>query len=626
MCGIAGIYRPEGHVEQHELEAMAKTLYHRGPDAWSLWRDRDVGFAHTRLRIVDLSERAAQPMRDITGNFCITYNGEIYNHHELRERLLARGVSLRSSSDTEVLLEMLASDGVGCLSQLEGMFAFAFFDRKTRILTLVRDRAGEKPLFYMPLARGGVAFASEIKALKAVEALQITADWEQIAPYLVYGYVPSPNTFYRGIRQLEPGHWIQFSPDSSPRSRRYWAPSFQPQNHLPLEDAKRELRARMKKIVQDRLAADVPVGAFLSGGLDSATVVGIATRDLGRTVHTYSIGFEDRIMDESGDARISARHLGSVHQEFIVGEKDLPSIEMLVEHHDGPFADSSAIPTYLVSKMARSHVTVAITGDGGDEVFGGYLRFIGGQLGEFVPQQVGQIGQYIAETLQQRGIRVANSRSWLARMQRFGRSMARPLEHKLLYWNSVFPPDTVVGMMLPEHRRSMQELVASSDQVFSETIGQSALARILHHNFRTYLPEDLLVKVDRCTMATSLEARSPFLDSGLIDFVGTLPDSYKIQGMTTKRLLRETFQDLFAPELLKRPKRGFGVPLWRWMEGSLAPLLRDTIYAEDARIYRFLNRDILQRDWGNSTRLDAAQAGRLWTLLTLEIWLRQMNA
>lgn len=625
MCGIAGIYRPGGVVEAHELEAMAQALHHRGPDARGTWLDGDVGLAHTRLSIVDLSERGAQPMSDGSGRLRITYNGEIYNHRGLRERLEARGVPLRSTSDTEVLLELFARRQEDCMEDLEGMFAFGLFDRERRRLVLARDRAGEKPLFYMPLARGGVAFASEIKALRAVEALQVTAATEQIGAYLVYGYAPSPATFYRGIWQLEPGHWAAFSAGPPEPPRRYWAPSFQPRSKLSFEEAKRELRERMRGIVRDRLDADVPVGAFLSGGLDSATVVGVATRDLGRTVHTYSIGFEDPAMDESADARLSARHLGSIHEEFIVTEADMPPIELLVAHHDGPFGDSSAIPTYLVSKMARSRVTVAVTGDGGDEVFGGYLRFIGGQLGELIPRWLGRAGQEVACRLQDAGVGGDNpsGRSLLARAQRFGSAMARPLEHKLLHWKALFPPDAVAALLRPEHRGQAEGLTLHNDLVFGETVGQSALARILHHNFRTYLPEDLLVKVDRCSMAVSLETRSPLLDRGLIDFVGSLPDSYKIQGMTTKRLLRETFRDLLAPELLKRPKRGFGVPLWKWFEGPLAPLVRDTLRTADARIYRFLDRGEVERRIWSTPRLDAPRSGQLWALLTLELWLRQ---
>ncbi len=526
-----------------------------------------------------------------------------------------------------MLLELHGLYGDEFLSRLEGMFAFGMFDRAERRLVLARDRAGEKPLFYMPLARGGVAFASEVKALRAVKALAVTAATEQIGSFLVYGHAASPATFYRGVWQLEPGHQVSFSAGPPAAPRRYWAPNFQPRSAMPFEEAKAELRSRMRAIVRDRLDADVPVGAFLSGGLDSATVVGVATRDLGRTVHTYSIGFEDRAMDESADARLSARHLGSVHEEWIVTERDLPSVELLVEHHDGPFGDSSAIPTYLVAKMARSRVTVAVTGDGGDEVFGGYTRFLGGQLGELVPAGLGAAGQRVARKLQELGVGSldASGRDPLSRMRRFGTAMARPLEHKMLYWNSIFPADTVGSWLRPEHRGLAEGLTLHSDRIFGETMGQSTLARILHHNFRMYLPEDLLVKVDRSAMAVSLETRSPMLDTGLIDFVGSLPDSYKIRGWTTKRLLRETFQDLLAPELQRRPKRGFGVPLWRWLRGPMAPLVDDTLRASDARLYRYLDRGEVERHLLSATSLDAPAAARLWSLLTLELWLRQVG-
>ncbi|RYE94443.1 MAG: asparagine synthetase B, partial [Myxococcales bacterium] len=407
---------------------------------------------------------------------------------------------------------------------------------------------------------------------------------------------------------------------------RYWAPSFAPRHNLPIAEARSELRERMKVIVRDRLDADVPVGAFLSGGLDSATVVGVATRDLGRTVHTYSIGFADKTMDESADARLSARHLGSIHEEFIVSEADLPSVEMLVAHHDGPFGDSSALPTYLVSKLAREHVTVAVTGDGGDEVFGGYPRFLGAQLGELVPAWAGSAGRQLVGGLRQLGLGGDPSgRTHLARAGRFAAAIERPLEHKLLHWTSYFAPGVVPSLLRPEVAVEAAELMRPSDLVFGDTVGQSTLARTLHHNFQTYLPDDLLVKVDRCSMAVSLETRSPLLDSGLIDFVGSLPDSYKTRGLTTKRLLRETFADLLAPDLLKRPKRGFGVPLWTWFDNSLKPLLDDTVRSADARLYRYLDRDRVHALLWPTPKLDAPRAGQAWCLVTLELWLRQVG-
>ncbi len=628
MCGIAGLFRPESTIERSDLEAMARALRHRGPDAWGVWNAGPAGLAHTRLKIVDLSERGAQPMVSRSGQQRIVFNGEIYNHRPLRRDLEARGVPFRSTSDTEVLLEGYAEQGEAYIKKLEGMFAFAIHDAVRGELFLARDRAGEKPLFYLPLPRGGVAFASEIKALRAVVGLDIEPDFSQIAPFLVYGYAPSPGTFYRRVRQLEPGHTLLCRPDQEPLLRRYWAPSFSPAPGAPrFEDAKAELRSRMRDIVRDRLDADVPVGAFLSGGLDSATVVGIATRDLQREVHTFSIGFDDPEVSELGDARLSAQHLGSIHEEFIVTEADIPSMELLVHHHDGPFSDSSAIPTYLVSKMARERVTVAVTGDGGDEVFGGYPRFLGGQLGELVPRWAGRAGGSLAAMmgLASRALGEQTSRAPAARAQRFAAAMARPLEHKMMHWLAPFPPEQVSSLLRPEHRSEALGLALHNDGVFSESVGQTPLARILHHNFRTYLPEDLLVKVDRCSMAVSLETRSPLLDSGLIDFVGSLPDSYKTHGFTTKRLLRETMKDLFAPELLSRPKRGFGVPLARWLGGSLSGKLSEAIRTETAEIYRFLDRQAVERLLWPGQPLDAARAYQAWALWSLEVWLRSLK-
>ncbi|MCC6648246.1 MAG: asparagine synthase (glutamine-hydrolyzing) [Polyangiaceae bacterium] len=623
MCGIAGIFRPGASVAADELGAMCGALHHRGPDARGTWRDGPVGLAHTRLRIVDLSEGGAQPMRSSSGRAVIVFNGEIYNYVELRRTLAARGHTFRSSSDTEVLLAAYEEWGAALLPRIEGMFAFAIWDTVRQVLLLARDRAGEKPLFWTRLPSGGVAFASEIKALLAVPALGIERDLSRIPDFLVTGYVPAPATFYRGVQHLLPAHSLELQADATRSPVAYWRPCFDAAAPAPsYAEAQEELRARMRIIVRDRLQADVPVGAFLSGGLDSASVVGVATRDLNRTVHTYSIGFEDPAVDESKDAQISARHLGSVHEEFIVGDRDIPPIELLVRHHDGPFGDSSAIPPYLVSKLARARVTVAVTGDGGDEIFGGYPRFLGGMLAEHVPPGAATQTRRVIEALKQTPLWRAGhtSSSPFARASRFAAAVERPLERRLLHWNAVFPPEQVVtltrGGVYPS------DAVRFSDAAFEEAAGQSPLARMLHHNFVTYLPEDLMVKVDRCSMAVSLETRSPLLDSGLIDFVSRLPDHYKVRGATTKRLLRDTFADLLAPELLRRPKRGFGVPLARWLSTELRPQLEATLFAEDAETWRHLDRDAVMRQVFGAP-LDAARAYQAWALWSLETWLRQ---
>ncbi len=626
MCGIAGIFRPGGEVQETELRRMAAALQHRGPDANAVVSVGELGLAHTRLRIVDLSARGAQPMWSHDRRSVIVFNGEIYNHRALRRVLEARGIQFRSTSDTEVLLEAIATWGDAALGRIEGMFAFALWDVGARSLMLARDRAGEKPLYVQALPRGGVAFASEIKALSAVPSLEVRADLSKVPEYLLHGYVPAPGTFYEGVRHLLPGHVARFG-EGAHEPRRYWAARFTPHDlRIPYDEAKRELRHRMRQIVRDRLQADVPVGAFLSGGLDSTAVVGVATKDLGREVHTYSIGFDDASVDESADAKVSARLLGAIHEEFIVSVDDVPPIELLVHHHDGPFADSSAIPTYLVSKLARAHVTVAVTGDGGDEVFGGYPRFVGGMLAEHVPHPIARLGRALAAGAQASGLlpTARTTASATGRALRFAQAVERPLAHRILHWNGVFSVDSVGELLRPEHRVDPATLTRPTEDVFAETEGQSPLARMLHHNFRTYLPEDLLVKVDRCSMAVSLETRSPLLDSSLIDFVGGLPDDYKVRGLTTKRLLRDTFADLYPEELLRRPKRGFGIPLATWLSTGLKPALEDALRSSTSRLHRFLDRDEIERRLFSGP-LDAGRAYQAFSLWTLETWLRSLS-
>lgn len=634
MCGIAGILRDEskGPVTDAELAQMASSLAHRGPDGHgirvlSAAHGASLGLAHTRLSIVDLSERASQPMTSNSGRTTIVFNGEIYNHRKLRERLEAMGARFRTTSDTEVILEGYEVWGLRVIHELEGMFAFALWDHREERLHLVRDRAGEKPLFVFE-GGGALAFASEIKALRAVSALGIEPTPEPLLDYLVHGYVPPPGTFYRGVTQLLPGHHAVAVVSNGVVGRlvteRYWRPVFQRRRTVPsFEEAKREVRERMRAIVRDRFEADVPVGAFLSGGLDSAAVVGVATRDLGKNVHTYSIGFEDAAWDEAPDARLSAEHLGSTHEEFRVSQRDMPSIPLLVRHHDGPFSDSSAIPTYLVSKLARAKVTVALTGDGGDEVFGGYPRLLAGAMASYVPSVVRGLLGRVASSLPDTGPGMAA----LDRARRLGHAASLSLEDRAIAWGSLFRRDEALALFGGrDWSASLSKESSAYDRaVLDESMGQTPLARLLDHNFRTYLPDDLLVKVDRSAMAVSLETRAPFLDSGLVDFVGGLPDSYKQRGSTGKRLAREAFSDLFAPALLTRPKRGFGVPLDTWLEGPLRAELDDHLATESARIYQFLDRDAVYSDLYKKGHLDWNGAQRAFTLWTLEVWMREVG-
>jgi asparagine synthase (glutamine-hydrolysing) len=625
MCGIAGLFTPGRRVEPEALERMAATLAHRGPDARAVWAEADVGLAHTRLAVVDLSPRAAQPMHGGPPGrrAVLSFNGEIYNHRRLRALLEDRGVRLRSMSDTEVLLEGFVLYGPSFLARVEGMFAFALWEQDTRTLHLVRDRAGEKPLYYAPLPSGGVAFGSEPKAVRAVVPLE--ADFTRLPSYLLNGYVAPPQTFYRGLRALKPGHHLTVRADEAHRLQRYWAPTFSGTSDAPsYGDATRALRARFGEVVRERLEADVPVGAFLSGGLDSAAVVGVATRDLGRTVHTYSIGFDEPGFDEAPDARLSAEHLGSIHTEFRVGVADVPPIELLVHHHDGPFADSSAIPTYLVSKLARAHVTVALTGDGGDELFAGYPRFLGAALGQHMPQRAAQALARLSAKLAD--VTLSPMRHRFAQVMRFAEAAERPLPQRIAHWNAIIPTERLPALVKKEFATDLRRAVRFSDETFFDSRGQTPLDRMLDHNFRTYLAEDLLPKVDRMSMAVSLETRAPFLDSGLIDFAGTLPDSYKLRGTTLKRIVRDAFADLFAPALLTRPKRGFGVPLELWLRGPLRDAWESVLLPSDARIHRYLDRATTRAMLAEAPAASRGWMHQVFALWTLETWLRRERA
>jgi asparagine synthase (glutamine-hydrolysing) len=627
MCGIAGIISSKFAFSLDDLRAMAKTLHHRGPDATGYWHSDGVGLAHTRLAVVDTSERGTQPMVSANGRVHLVFNGEIYNHRSLRTWLISKGCQFRSTTDTEILLEGYCLLGKSFLDKIEGMFAFAIWDTQSQQLWMVRDRTGEKPLFYKPLPNGGLIFASEIKAIQAVKNASVEANTGSIPEYLLYGYVPQPNTFYKQVYQLPPGHFLTATTASVPKPTCYWHPPIPTQaRKVSYRDAQIELRHQMSKIIRDRLEADVPVGAFLSGGLDSATVVGVATKDLGRQVHTYSIGFEGSELDESSDARLSAQHLGSVHTEFLVTANDVPAMETLVYHHDGPFGDSSAIPTYLVSKLARKHVTVALTGDGGDEVFGGYPRFARSLLIEKLPRSWRKLIGISGTWLKELSTYIPNNfpfptGSRVVRIQQFTQAIARELPRRILHWNSHFPLSGI-PQLVRGSKPTTNELAHASDRWYEQSKAGSELTQMLFHNFGSYLADDLLVKVDRCAMANSLETRSPMLDSSLISMVGNLPDSYKIQGLVTKRILRDTFRDLLHPVLLTRPKRGFGVPLASWLNGPLASALQHDLCSAKSEIYRYLDYNEIQEWFPFRSGLNNVQAVQAFALWTLAIWLK----
>jgi asparagine synthase (glutamine-hydrolysing) len=630
MCGICGelTFDSGATVDVDTLVSMRERLLHRGPDDKGVWvnTDRRAGLAFRRLAIIDLSPAANQPLPNEDESVRVIFNGEIYNFRALRQELEARGHRFRTDGDAETIVHLYEEHGADFVEKLDGMFAIGVWDDRAGRLVLARDRAGKKPLFYYRDAHR-LVFASEIKAILAHPGVRVTIDEAEIPSYFMYGYVPHPSTFYRGVEQVNPANVVTVEADGRLAQRKYWRLTFPDAGSAPACDhraARERVRELVTAAVSRRLVSDVPLGAFLSAGVDSAIVVGLMSRLMNQRVKTFTIGFEgDASYDETVAARQVAARFNTDHTEFRVKPSAVDLVDRLVWHHDGPFGDSSAIPTFLVSQLTRQHVTVVLTGDGGDELFAGYLRFRAALIAERLPRAAGAVMSAAFRALPHG----ANERHLLARARRFARFIHLPLLQRVARWNSLFQED-VRALLQPETIASDAQLdpLRNLRNDRDEIAGFSPLGRLLAANFATYLPDDLLVKTDRCTMANALEARAPMLDTVLTEYAASLPDACKLRGWTTKAVLRDAFADLLPPEISHRPKTGFGVPLDGWFRLELRDFVRDTLLAPSALLGRYVRTDRMRLliDDHLACRTNAGQ--RLWSLVCFERWLKLLPA
>jgi len=618
MCGIYGAL---GRESDTSLDRVAAVLAHRGPDSEGRFVDDSVSLLHRRLRVIDLSPAATQPMANEDGRVQVVFNGEIYNHGELRRELEAAGHHFRSHADTEVIVHGYEAWGEDVLGRLDGMFAFGLWDAQKRRLLLARDRAGKKPLFYTDDSET-FRFGSTAAALHAA-GLKRELDISSIPYFVSYGYVPPPGSFYRHVRQLEPASYLVKEAAKPARVGQYWTPRFGPERgDKPFHEAARDVRHLVTAAVRRRLESDVPLGAFLSGGVDSTIIVGVMARELADPVRTFSIGFAgDARYDETEYARLASRAFGTRHTEFVLQPSSFELVERLVREHDGPFGDSSAIPTYVVSRLTREHVTVALTGDGGDELFCGYVRFLAAEASEALPQLL----RHGAARASARLPGSARERSLAARGRRFLTASSLPLADRMAHWNSFFanPADVLRPEICADLGSAVGAPLRWQREIFSTLSGDTTLARVLEHNFRTYLPNDLLVKADRSSMAHALELRSPFLDTALIEYAARLPRAYLRSWLKGKRILKEAFRDLLPESISKRKKMGFAVPLGTWFRGDLRELLNDYL-GPRALVCEYIDPAVLAGLLESHQQGRADHGQRLWLLLTLEIWLRGM--
>jgi asparagine synthase (glutamine-hydrolysing) len=623
MCGIAGFIAQDNFPDEYDrsvvLDRMCRRIAHRGPDDQGTMVKGVAALGMRRLSIIDLAG-GHQPMTGCTEKVSIVFNGEIYNYRELQHELVARGHTFKTNSDTETILHAYEEYGADCVSHLRGMFAFAIWDAERRELFIARDRAGKKPLYYTVTRQGTLLFGSELKSLREHPEFRGEVQIEALDAYLTFGYVPDPLTIFRDVHKLPPGHHLVFA-RGRVRVQEYWDfPYEEPQTDPAVseEDCLEELRALLDEAVRVRLVADVPLGAFLSGGVDSSAVVGLMARHTPQPVKTFSIGFNEDSYNELKYARVAAKKFGTEHHEFVVTPDICEIVDELVWHFDEPFADSSAIPTYMVSKLAREFVKVVLSGDGGDEVFGGYTRYA-----------------------------VDRRRSGFARLPRvFRKGVMQPLGRRLphgargrnyIYVNAFEPLDRYIedisiftrlnkpSLYTNDFRRQLgaTEAAARFREYAERSRSLDSLDPLLYLDSKTYLPGDILTKVDRMSMAVSLEARAPLLDHKLIEFVATrIPARMKMKGLETKHIFKRAVAGLVPAEILNRPKQGFGVPIDQWINEQLRDRVRGTLTEARTMARGYVEPRYVNLLFDEHERGRRDHSMELWALFMLELWHR----
>jgi asparagine synthase (glutamine-hydrolysing) len=615
-------FRSGAPVDREVLAQMCALIAHRGPDGQDVWLERDVGLGHRRLAIIDLSDGGRQPMAYADGRLRITFNGEIYNYRELRSDLQSRGHRFRTQSDTEVILAAYAEYGTSCVQRLNGMFAFAIWDRVDRTLFLARDRVGKKPLYYR-FDEDGIAFASEPKAFLAEPGFSSRPDLSAIDWYLSYQYVPVPMSALAGVRRLEPAHYLVVRGDTA-EPQQYWRLRYGRKVTLSEQEAAEQVLAGLDAAVRRRLVSDVSLGAFLSGGIDSASIVALMARATGAAVKTFSIGFEEDAFNELPFARLIAERYATDHHEFIVRPDAVAIVPKIAWHYNEPYADSSAIPTFYLSELTRRHVTVALNGDGGDESFGGYDRYRAVVLAQRYGRVPGVVRRMIAAAL--KALPVTQSRSTLGRARRFAEAMELPVERRYCRWMMHFTPEMKAWLCTPAFReaagaRDPEEWVLRH---YRASDAPDLLDATLDADVHTYLPDDLLVKVDIATMAHGLEARSPLLDYELMEFAASLPSTYKVKGGIKKYILKKAVEALLPAAILSRPKVGFGVPIEQWFRKELREFAADLLLSQRAIERGYFRKAGIERLLEEHVKGTHPWHYQLWNLVMLEMWHRQV--
>lgn len=633
MCGITGAVWSDdsGPVTAELLTRMTNVIAHRGPDDSQTWIDPDhrdaygnrmgVGLGFRRLSIIDLAG-ARQPLSNEDGSVRLVFNGEIFNYQTLRRRLQGTGHRFATDGDGESIVHLYEDLGTDCFSQLNGMFAIAMWDARRNRVVLARDRIGQKPLYYA-VKDGRLVFGSELKCLAEVPGVCTEIDPTAIDEFLTYQYIPYPGTIWKGVRKLPPGHFAIFE-NGKVTVERYW--KFDPSIEVPIDP--REAQERLRELLTDsvrlRMQADVPLGSFLSGGIDSSLITALAQSQSSDPVRTFSIGFPIADFDETAYAAQVAKHLGTRHQRFEVTPSGVDIIDQLVWHYDEPFGDSSAVPTWYLSQLTKREVTVALSGDGGDELFAGYERYRALWLSQRL-QRAFPLHKVPGVGLLQRLPDTNRRRSIVRRAKRFVEALGQPAARRYLNWLQIFPESMRASLYTDDFMATLpgDDPFDFLGSVWERSEGRDLVTRASTSDILSYLPCDLCTKVDIASMGHGLEVRQPMLDYRVVEFAASLPVEMKFRGRRGKLILQDTFGSMIPKNIFTRSKMGFGVPIAAWFRDELKPMVHDTLLAPDAKIASMLRQDTIAELVHAHQSNEQNHGYRLWNLLILEKWLRR---
>jgi len=621
MCGICGIIDLKGRtIDRQLIQNMSDAMVHRGPDGEgsyiNSWSRPSVGLGHRRLKIIDLSDNGRQPMANENNDIQLVLNGEIYNYKELRQNLRQKGHIFKSNTDSEVVIHLYEEYGQDCLVHLRGMFAFVIWDEKKKILFMARDRAGQKPLLYY--FDGEVfCFASEFNSILASRLIDRQINPESISCYLTFGYIPSPLTIYKNVFKLPPAHFLLLK-DEKVAINQYWQLDYSQKIVISEKDAADEISRLLVEAVKLRMHSDVPLGVFLSGGIDSSIITGLMNQISKSKVKTFSIGFKEQDFNELKYARCIAERFDTEHNEFIVEPKAVDILPLLIERYGEPYADSSCIPTYYVSQQTRRYVTVALNGDAGDENFAGYERYQAMLLSQGMPALLKKAISSFA-TLLPDSIEPKNR---LRRLKRFFAAASLPAPECYLRWVSVFSDQLKESIYSKDFLNKVAKRypVEWIKSYMDDSNKIDLVDKLLMTDVNTYLPNDLLVKVDITSMANSLEARSPFLDHKLMEFVASLPAEYKMKNLKKKYILKKVARHLIPPKNIHRKKMGFGVPVGKWFRNELKDFLCDTILSGSSLSRGYFKHGAIKNIVKKHVTGQMDYSLQLWSLLILELW------